>query len=190
MVNTGGTRRRLIDVSRRMIDADGVDAVSMRELGTAMGLSRSAVYRHFDNKDDLLAAIATEDFTWLTDALTALQHESTEPRQLVRKVLGAFYDFAVDHHERFGLMFIRRWEPQGYEALHTAARELFAVVYRTMEQACGLPPRGRSPRQLTAMSAAFVTGLAELNRAGHLAPEKGFDDPSGLIDAFFDAISA
>jgi hypothetical protein len=38
------------------------------------------------------------------------------------------------------------------------------------------------------MVSAFIFGLAELNSAGHLEPEKGFDDPTGLISSFVDLI--
>lgn len=180
MESTSGTRQRLIEVTRRVIDSGGIDSVSMRDLGKEMGLSRSAVYRHFDNKDDLLVAVATEDFGALVDVLAALQQEVHAPRELVHEILHTVYEFAMHSHERFSLTFIRHWELANHENLHNAARELFAVIYRSIEQAsdrASLP--GRSPRQLTAMSAAFVTGLVELNRAGHLEPEKGFDDPPG-----------
>lgn len=186
MEESGGTRRRLIDVTRGMIDADGVGAVSMRHLGAAMGLSRGAVYRHFGSKDDLLAAIATEDFTWLTNSLAALEEKARDPRRLAREMLSTFYDFATQHHERFRLMFIMPWA-RDREALHAAARALFAQVYRTVERAVAQSALNRSPRELTAMSAAFVTGLAELVRAGHVEQEKGFDDSYGLIEAFVDA---
>lgn len=191
MESTGGTRQRLIAVTRGMIDAAGVDSVSMRDLGRAMGLSRTAVYRHFADKDTLLAAVATEDFRALSDSLAGLRNGIDDPRELVHEILHRFYDFGMASHERFGLMFFRHWEREVHEDLDGAARELFAVIHRAIEQAHGQGvPGGRSPRQLTAMSAAFVTGLVEFNRAGHVEPEKGFGDPSGLIDAFFDAISA
>jgi len=55
-------KRKLVDVTRHMIDTNGIDSVSMRDLGKEMNLSRSAVYRHFKNKEDLLAAITAENF--------------------------------------------------------------------------------------------------------------------------------
>lgn len=38
------------------------------------------------------------------------------------------------------------------------------------------------------MAFAFIYGLVELNSTGHLEPEKGFDDPTGLIGSFLDLI--
>lgn len=43
-----------------------------------------------------------------------------------------------------------------------------------------------SPKQLTAIASAFIIGLVELNSAGHLESEKGFDDPTCLINSFLD----
>ena len=60
--SSNDTKQRLINVTRQMIDANGIDSVNMRDLGEKMNLSRSAVYVYFKNKEDLLAAIATEDF--------------------------------------------------------------------------------------------------------------------------------
>lgn len=189
MESKSSTRERLVEVTRGMIDDGGVGAVSMRDLGVAMGLSRTAVYRHFSSKEDLFAAIATEDFERLAGKLAALQEEHDEARQAARAVLHAFYDFAVHHNERFRLMFGTAWE-QDRQALQSAARRLFSVVYHCMEQmACSSNSR-RAARELTAMSAAFVTGLVELGRAGHLEAEKGFGDPPALLDAFLEVISA
>ncbi len=40
------------------------------------------------------------------------------------------------------------------------------------------------------MGSAFIVGLVELNSAGHLESEKGFDDPTALINSFYDLIFA
>ena len=191
MENSKNTRQRLIDATRDMIDRDGVDAVSMRELGRAMGLSRTAVYRHFTSKEDLLAAVATGDFLTLVDDLGAHSPGHADPQRRVREILQHFYQFAMASNERFTLMFIRPWNREGYPQLHESAQALFALIYSAVQQVHGQGPSiGSSPRQVTAMCAAFVTGLVQLNRAGHLEPEKGLDDPAGLIDAFLEALTA
>ncbi|MDP4087414.1 MAG: TetR/AcrR family transcriptional regulator, partial [Bacillota bacterium] len=82
MKNSNDTKQKLIDVTRQMIDTNGVDSVSMRDLGKEMNLSRSAVYVYFKNKEDLLAAIVTEDFETLKNRIGKLVELIDDPRKL------------------------------------------------------------------------------------------------------------
>jgi len=47
----------IVDAAIRVIDADGLDALTMRRLGREMGVDPTAMYRHFRNKDELQLAI-------------------------------------------------------------------------------------------------------------------------------------
>ncbi len=187
MVNKNDTKQKLLDVTRQMIDTNGIDCVSMRDLGKEMNLSRSAVYRHFKNKDDLLAAIVTEDFDMLISHLHKLIGEIDDSRTLFSEMLYTFYDFSIKNYEHYQLMFIKQWDKNQYEHLHTSAFELFRIIYNCFEKAHSQKHTvSKSPKQLTAMGSAFIIGLVELNSAGHLESEKGFDDPTGLINSFLD----
>ena len=189
MKSNNDTKQKLIDVTREMIDKNGIDSVSMRDLGKEMNLSRSAVYIYFKNKEDLLAALVTEDFEMLKSLLRKLIGEINEPRRLLYEVLYTFYDFGIKNQEHYKLMFLKQWPKDQYPNLHISALEVFGIIYKCFEtayeQKCTV---SRSPKQLTAMASAFIAGLAELNSAGHLEPEKGFDDPDGLINSFIDLI--
>ena len=187
MVIKNDKKQKLLDVTRQMIDTNGIDSVSMRDLGKEMNLSRSAVYRHFKNKDDLLAAIVIEDFGMLISHLHKLIGEIDDSRTLFSEMLYTFYDFSIKNYEHYQLMFIKQWDKNQYENLHTSAFELFRIIYNCFEKAHGQKHTvSKSPKQLTAMGSAFIIGLVELNSAGHLESEKGFDDPTGLINSFLD----
>lgn len=187
MVSKNDTKQKLLDVTRQMIDTNGIGSVSMRDLGKEMNLSRSAVYRHFKNKDDLLAAIVTENFGMLISRLHKLIREIDDSRKLFYEILYTFYDFSIKNYEHYQLMFIKQWDKNQYENLHTSAFELFRIIYNCLEKAHGQKHTvSKSPKQLTAIASAFIIGLVELNSAGHLESEKGFDDPTGLINSFLD----
>lgn len=51
------TPERIINAAIALIDADGIDALSMRDLGRKLGSSTMAVYRYFESKDQLLDAV-------------------------------------------------------------------------------------------------------------------------------------
>lgn len=76
------SRAAIVTAALRLIDEDGLEALSMRRLGRALGVEGMALYHHFANKDALLdevvAAIAPEPpppaGDWRAD-LTALSHQ-------------------------------------------------------------------------------------------------------------------
>ena len=189
MKSGNDTRQKLINVTRQMIDTNGIDSVSMRDLGKEMDLSRSAVYVYFKNKDDLLAAIVTENFEMLKSRICKLIGEINEPRKLVYEVLYTFYDFGINNQEHCQLMFGKQFANDQYPDLHISARELFGLIYTCFEKAHEQKYTiSKSPKQLTAMASSFIFGLVQLNSAGHMEPEKGLDDPTSLINSFVDLI--
>src|SRR3981081_1231108 len=58
----GALRHALLVEAARTIREDGVDAVTLRAVGARLGVSRTALYRHFADKSALLAAVAREGF--------------------------------------------------------------------------------------------------------------------------------
>ncbi len=65
----GDLRRALLDEALRTIQQDGVGALTLRPIGLRLGVSRTALYRHFTDKRALLSAVATEGFRLLTERL-------------------------------------------------------------------------------------------------------------------------
>lgn len=65
----GDLRRALLDEALRTIHQDGVAALTLRTIGLRLGVSRTALYRHFTDKRALLSSVATEGFRLLTERL-------------------------------------------------------------------------------------------------------------------------
>lgn len=57
MADEGASRARLVAAARRMVETDGVDAVSMRKVAAEVGLAPTAIYWHVGSRDDLLHAV-------------------------------------------------------------------------------------------------------------------------------------
>ena len=53
-------RNEVVEVALRIIDADGLDGLSMRRLGAALGVNPMRIYRHFASRDELLVGVADE----------------------------------------------------------------------------------------------------------------------------------
>ena len=58
----GDLRRALVQEAATIIGARGIEALTLRAVGDSLGVSRTAMYRHFADKSDLLAAVAAEGF--------------------------------------------------------------------------------------------------------------------------------
>jgi AcrR family transcriptional regulator len=97
----GALRHALIAAARTLLDEGGANAVGLRETARRVGVSATATYRHFRDKDSLLAAVAAEGFrafgTALDDAARGSQSLSAMGR--------AYVEFALANPGLFRLMF-------------------------------------------------------------------------------------
>ena len=60
------TGRKIATAARRLLDKEGAEAVSMRRVAQAAGITAMAIYRHYPNRDALLNAVADEGFEELS----------------------------------------------------------------------------------------------------------------------------
>jgi TetR/AcrR family transcriptional regulator, tetracycline repressor protein len=63
------TRDRIVDEALALVDREGADALTMRNLGAALGVDPTAVYRHFRDKDEILLAMADRLFAEMADGI-------------------------------------------------------------------------------------------------------------------------
>ena len=78
----GDLERALVDTAVRMIQKEGVQALTLRGVGARLGVSRTALYRHFDDKQALLARVAAEGFKRFHEALaTAVARGRSDARR-------------------------------------------------------------------------------------------------------------
>jgi len=109
----GELRQAVLQAAGEILEKEGLEALSVRELARRAGVSHNAPYRHFPDRASLHAALAAEGFEMLADALRS------RPR---REMGEAYVGFALAHPERFRLMFngLAGLEPRDrrtYEAL-------------------------------------------------------------------------
>ena len=101
----GNLRRGLLDEALATIRTHGIDGLTLREIGARLGVSRTALYRHFADKRALLAAVATEGFRMLREQLlTAWEQGGRSPTAF--EAMGvAYVRFAAANPAHYRVMF-------------------------------------------------------------------------------------
>jgi AcrR family transcriptional regulator len=135
----GDLRAAVLAAAGKLIEREGLARLSVREAARRAGVSHNAPYRHFPDRDALLAALAAEGFNLLEKSLHDLSG---------RELGEAYVGFALAHPQRFRLMFSGQ-EPRAAEAV----LERFTTAF------AGLGADARFP---AAAAWSLVHGLAHL----------------------------
>ena len=101
----GNLRRGLLDEALTTIRAHGVEGLTLREIGARLGVSRTALYRHFADKRALLAAVATEGFRTLRERLVSAWEEGGRDRAAFEAMGVAYVRFALENPSHYRVMF-------------------------------------------------------------------------------------
>ena len=101
----GDLRSALIDAARKLIGEKGPRAISLREVAKAAGVSHAAPYRHFKDKDELLASIAELGFRRLADRLEEITAQVENTREQLLESGKAYVRLALAAPEITLLMF-------------------------------------------------------------------------------------
>src|SRR5213075_1047621 len=115
----------LLRAAGRTLEKRGIGALSLRETARRAGVSHNAPYRHFPDREALLAALAAQGF-----AMLGSEQKSSAATGGLRAMGEAYVRFALAHPQRFRLMF----GGQMRFAKHPALRE---VAARTFEGLSG-----------------------------------------------------
>lgn len=168
----------MIEEAVRTIQNHGVEQLTLRTVGTRLGVSRTALYRHFSDKQALLAAVGREGFITLGDALAAAREDHGRGRSGFEAMALAYVDFAVTHPSHYRVMFGRFVESCTKDSdFIAAATAAFDVLLDSVieQQQAGLVRRD-DPQLLAHFIWSVVHGTAMLAIDGQL---RGMDDEKG-----------
>jgi AcrR family transcriptional regulator len=104
------TAGEIKQTARRILVAEGPEAVSLRAIAREMGMTAPALYRYFSSREDLVRHVCGDIFTEIaTDIRAASAHAAQEPGgDVTAKLIAACREFrhwALTHREEFGLLF-------------------------------------------------------------------------------------
>jgi AcrR family transcriptional regulator len=171
----GNLPQALRDAALALITEAGADALTLRGAAKRAGVSQAAPYRHFRNKEALLAAVAEDGFRAMAEAMRrrAAPHRE-DPAGRLRALGRAYVEFATRHPAHFRVMFGRvpvdRAAHPGLQAAAAAAYGLLTDAIRDCQAAGVVRAGDPEERALCAWSA--VHGLSALVVDGQLG-ERG-----------------
>lgn len=173
----GDLKSTLLNYALQQMEGEGagLDGLSMREMAKAMGVSHTAAYRHFADKQSLLDAVAEEGFTALLqasrDAVDALPaSKGNNPARLLACGL-AYIAFGRQHPRQLAHMFNAASRAAAPASLRTVAAQLFDLLITLVAQGQqeGQFKEGDA-RALAHSCWAMVHGLALLQGGQLLTP--------------------
>jgi len=127
------TRNRILDATRELFMREGLEALSMRRVAERSDLTASALYRHFEDKDALLAALLETSFGSFAGTLMRALDAPT-PLDQFRVMLERYFDFALEHPQDYALMFLTNTRDQGFEKLGSQTRSLLGSSFKFMAE--------------------------------------------------------
>lgn len=169
----GDLRNALLREGRRVLEEKGAAELSLRECARNVGVSEAAPARHFDGKEGLLAAIASDGFRELAAQRLALVQSKLSTLQKSGEMLLSYVRYAQSNKGVFNLMVGPRiLATHRHADLVEAAAESFDLFSNTLVELALENKWPRSQVELVAHSAwAMEHGLATLILADR-APRK------------------
>jgi AcrR family transcriptional regulator len=167
----------------RTIQSQGVEHLTLRTVGDRLGVSRTALYRHFSDKQALLAAVGREGFLTLGAALTEAWERNGRGRDAFEAMGVAYVRFAVTHPSHYRVMFGRFVESCAKDAdFIAAATAAFEVLVDSIvaQQQAGLMRRD-DPGVVARFIWAVVHGTAMLAIDGQL---RGVDEQGEALTRY------
>ena len=98
-------RRKILDAARELFARQGYESVTMRAVAEAIEYSATAIYHHFEDKDDLVEALCQEDFARLLGALET-QPPPADPVEWIRQLGRSYAAFGLAYPNHYRFMFM------------------------------------------------------------------------------------
>jgi AcrR family transcriptional regulator len=169
-------RARLISVAERLFAEQGREAVSMRQLAQALGVSVMTPYRYFKDKDDILAATRASGFDRFAEALETAYDSVADPVQRARMVGAAYLTFAFENPAAYRLMFdLTQPNEENYPELARAGERARKTMSAYVESLLRAGQLVGDPEIVAHVCWAAIHGLVVLKLADKIAPHISFD---------------
>jgi len=162
-------KQSLLDAAVGLIGEVGPQTFTLREVARRAGVSHNAPYRHFQDKDDLLAAVAAQGFDRLTEAMKKAMTKGRSAAERLSLAGRGYVQFALQWPQHVLVMFESpkpaEPRPEHAEAAQCAFQTLLDAI--AAAQLEGSLPKG-DPQRFAVVAWSGVHGLAKLAIGGQV----------------------
>jgi AcrR family transcriptional regulator len=158
----GDLRVALIEAALSLVEEHGVKGLALSDAARQAGVSVAAPYRHFKDKEALLAEIAAQGFVLFRDALA--RAAQSNPKDKVERLVEmgvAYFDFALEHRSHFKVMWDSGTPKEKYPEVEKVAHEAYLLLEKAVIDLLPGAPAGRQ-QALVAAAWSTVHGYASL----------------------------
>jgi len=165
----GHLKQTLLNATLALISEVGPQAFTLREVARRADVSHNAPYRHFRDKDELLAVVAVQGFERLTAAMKRSAVRGSTPEERFRLCGRGYVSFALRWPQHFLVMFDLPSSRDKYPEYAGAGNDAFATLLAFIVecQEAGVLPTG-NPEPMALMAWSMVHGIAKLAASSHL----------------------
>lgn len=144
-----------IDEALKIVDEEGLDKLSLREVARRLGVSHGAPYKHFPSRDHILAEMVSRAYKNFSEYLEA-RPKSRSAHQDLTNMGVAYIEYAFSHRLQYGLMFDTGLpDPESHPEMLANAKYTFALLQSGVE-AVHVEMEGPGPHATTDHDALFI----------------------------------
>ena len=182
----GDLSRALVDAARRLLEAEGPSALSLRAVAREAGVSPAAPYHHFKDKGELLTAVAGEGWMLLDEAIVAAKKAAPSIHEAMTEIGVAYVCFATNNPALYRVMYDTARDKEDFpDQMDNGDDSPYCKVRDTLIEA-GVDPVARVDLELATVAAwCAAHGLAEMSGFKQFEHLK---DALGGETAFFRAV--
>lgn len=167
----GNLKKTLIAITIEMLEHGSPNEISLRKVSKAAGVTHAAAYRHFKNKNDLLAAIAAQGFDVLEKQISYIESRyPNNPQQQFIEAGVAYVELAVNSPEITQLMFGGHFDEESANDVYQATSNkayaaLLSIIQNGVDAGIFI---NHDPQALTLSLWSIVHGFAMLKTGNQL----------------------
>lgn len=178
------TRRSLLDAARELLNEGGPANVTLREVGARAAVSRGAAYRHFADKESLLAAVGAESWDRVTAELAQIgARPSADRAAQLTSTLRTLIEVGLHEPEVYRVMFaVPASDPEAAIAAALRAQQQFLAIVG------GVVGEERA-HLYGAMLLTSAHGITMMGASGHLPPEMWQTSLDDVVGALVDLVA-
>ncbi len=176
----GNLKEALIAAARKLIAEHGPMGFTLNEASKEAGVSASAPYRHFRDRNALIEATAEEGFGLLRQRLEASVEGIADPYEALCRMGPAYYGFALDEPGLYQAMFSSGLPQVGAPVADAGARAFAALQNVVRRFGVG----DSKSRELALKIWAFSHGMAGLIASGAVSVMDAGELARSAVDAF------